>query len=231
VCGFASAGLTAWAANSAAASAPKSKVQYHRVLFVGNSITLHGPNPAIGWSGNWGMAASAKEKDYVHLVLRALARPAEPAPESRILNIATFERQYATADVNPYLKTASGFGPDLIIVAIGENVPKLDSPQAKAQFKASLTKLLRGLQGDARPTIVVRSCFWPNKDKDQMLKEACQEVGGTFVDISSLAKDEANYARSERKIQHRGVAAHPGDKGMQAITKAILKSLGIKEAH
>ena len=35
-----------------------------RVLFVGNSITLHGPRPQIGWTNNWGMAASARDKDY-----------------------------------------------------------------------------------------------------------------------------------------------------------------------
>ena len=39
-----------------------------RVLFVGNSITLHGPRPQIGWTNNWGMAASARDKDYVHLL-------------------------------------------------------------------------------------------------------------------------------------------------------------------
>lgn len=226
--GFGVVGAAAWAASPDAVSPTKSKVQYHKVLFLGNSITLHGPNPAIGWSGQWGMAASAKEKDYVHLVLHGLTRPKEPAPESKIMNIATFERQYATADVNAFLKEASGFGADLIIVAIGENVPKLDSAEAKVQFKNSLLKLLRGMQGNNKSTIVVRSCFWANKDKDQMLKEACQEVGGIFVDISSLGKDESNYARSERKIAHSGVAAHPGDKGMQAIAKAILEAIELE---
>ena len=44
----------------------------HRVLFVGNSITRHEPNPSLGWYGDWGMAASSKEKDYVHLVVAEL---------------------------------------------------------------------------------------------------------------------------------------------------------------
>ena len=39
-----------------------------RVLFAGNSITLHGARPELGWHFDWGMAASCKEKDYVHLV-------------------------------------------------------------------------------------------------------------------------------------------------------------------
>ena len=39
-----------------------------RVLFVGNSITLHGPRPQIGWTNNWGMAASSRDRDYVLLL-------------------------------------------------------------------------------------------------------------------------------------------------------------------
>ena len=43
-----------------------------RVLFVGNSITLHGPRPQIGWTNNWGMAATARDKDYVHLLQKKM---------------------------------------------------------------------------------------------------------------------------------------------------------------
>ena len=32
-----------------------------KVLFLGNSITLHAPKPDIGWTGNWGMAVSAED--------------------------------------------------------------------------------------------------------------------------------------------------------------------------
>ncbi|MCX6910622.1 MAG: right-handed parallel beta-helix repeat-containing protein, partial [Verrucomicrobia bacterium] len=196
-----------------------------KLLFLGNSITRHGPKKDIGWSGNWGMAASAEEKDFVHLVARALGKTAGAAPELMIKNISEFERQYATFEAEAKLKDAFGFGADIIVVAIGENVPSLNSDEAKVQFAASLRKLLRGLKADKHPAFVVRSCFWPNQAKDQVLKQVCQEVGGSFVNIEQLSKDESNYARSERKFSHAGVAAHPGDKGMQAIGNAILRAI------
>ena len=204
---------------------PMNVAKARKILFLGNSITRHGPAPAIGWSGDWGMAASARENDFVHIVIGSLSEATEAAPEVMIKNIAEFERQYATYDVDKSLKEAFAFGADLIIVAIGENVPNLDSDEARGQFGDSLRRLLRNLQTDNRPAIVVRSCFWPNEAKDQILKQACQEVGGIFVDIEKLGKVESNYARSERKFTHNGVAAHPGDKGMQAIADAILDAI------
>jgi hypothetical protein len=206
--------------------ATKSKAPFRKVLFLGNSITLHGPKKDIDWLDNWGMAASALENDYVHLVLRSLAKTTGTVPESMVKNIAEFEQQYATYDVEEKLKDALGYEADLVIVAIGENVPAMTSDQSKAQFKDGLMRLLRGLTANRHPTIVVRSSFWADATKDQILKQACEEAGGVFVDIGRLGKDEYNYARAERQFKHSGVAAHPGDKGMRAIADAILRAIG-----
>ena len=207
------------------AQTPASSTQVRKLLILGNSITLHGPAEKIGWSGNWGMAASAKEKDFVHLVAAGIGESSGTAPELMVRNIADFERQYATYEVAAKLKDQIGFEADLIVIAIGENVPALKSEEDKAQFEKSVTKLLQSLKTSNRTTILVRSCFWANVAKDQALKKACQAVGGVYVDIGQLSKDEANFARSEREFKHKGVANHPGDKGMQAIADAILKAV------
>ena len=54
----------------------------------------------------------------------------------------------------------------------------------------------------------MRSCFWKNSAKDQALQHASTAAGGRFVDISALAGDESNYARSERPFKNAGVANH-----------------------
>lgn len=198
---------------------------FRKVLFLGNSITKHGPKADIDWSGDWGMAASTEAKDYVHLVALGLAAKTGAAPEVMVRNVADFERGHVGYDIAGKLKEAIEFRADLIILAIGENVPALKTPEEQAAFQGDVIKLLAALKAGGQPTLLVRSCFWANAAKDDALEQACTAAGGVFVDISALAKDERNYARSERPYKHAGVANHPGDHGMAAIASAILKAL------
>jgi hypothetical protein len=205
--------------------APRKHARAKRILFLGNSITIHGPAAKIGWTNNWGMAASAREKDYVHVLAGSLARLWGSPPEVRVEGMADFERNHDTYDLDAKLKGPLDFQPDIVVVALGENVPALASEEAKTRFQDRFTKLLTALKNNGQPVIVVRSCFWANKPKDEIMQKSCQVVGGVFVDIGGLGKDESNFARSERKFAHAGVANHPGDKGMQAIADALLKAI------
>lgn len=204
---------------------PAQSAKGERLLFIGNSITRHGPSAKVAWTGNWGMAASAEAKDYVHLVVGGIAKQRGVKPEFLVANVAELERNYATFDAAAKLTNEVAFKADTVIVAIGENVPALKTPEAKTQFKEAMVKLLTFLKRDGQAKLYVRSCFFADATKDAILKEACEAVGGVFVDISTLCKDEANYARSERKFEHVGVAQHPGDKGMRAIADAIMAAV------
>ena len=204
-----------------------------KVLFLGNSITLHGPAPNIGWTGNWGMAASTREKDYVHLLLDRIAKAAGGKPAVMVKNIADFERRQSDFNLSDGLKDELAFEADLIVIAIGENAASPKTDDAKAKYSAAFANLLAELKKRGQPTLFVRSCFWADPAKDQIMKKACEDAGGVFVDNGKLGGDESNYARSERKIEHAGVAGHPGDKGMQAIAdtlwSAIQKQAGLNQ--
>lgn len=196
-----------------------------KVLFLGNSITLHGPAPQIGWEGNWGMAASAEDLDYVHLLTADIAKAAGTRPQIMVKNVADFERAHANFDVAKEFEKQLAFQPDLVILAIGENVPELESDELKNKYAAAFKHLLKTLKQNDRTTIFVRSSFWPNQTKDEIMRAASADAGVTFVDISDLGRDKSNAASAERKFDHAGVAAHPGDKGMRAIADALFEAI------
>jgi lysophospholipase L1-like esterase len=220
--------ITGIAARRAAVAGDADVVPPRRILFLGNSITLHGPLPAIEWPNNHGMAASAPEKDYVHLLLRRFTEANHGRhPEAMIENIADFERHYDRMDVRKEYKKYADFKADVVILAIGENVRPLPTQKDKAGFKTAVAELLALVNRAVAPRILVRSSFWPNKDHDEILRQACAEAHGTFVDLGELGNDPSNRAASEQKfnyLKYPGVGGHPGDKGMAAIADAIWKA-------
>ena len=171
------------------------------------------------------MAASAEDRDYVHLLAAAMAKAAGAPPEISVRNIAAFERGYESFDPALELKPELAFRAEIVVVAIGENVPELDTDSAKAKFSEAFARLLAILKQNGTPAIFVRGCFWPNAVKDDIMRKESANAGATFVDIAAMGRDGANAAGSERKIAHVGVAGHPGDKGMRAIADAIFAAI------
>jgi len=196
-----------------------------KILFLGNSITRHAPNPGLGWHDDCGMAASSLEKDYVHLLIQRLTAASGRPPQAVIKNIADFEREYGTHDIAATLRPHGDFHPDIAIIAIGENIPDPAGEEDRAKLRRAGRALFSWLKQNGSPALFVRSSFWPHPDKDAILHQLCQEFGGTWVGISSLAAQEANYARSERSFENPGVAAHPGDRGMAAIADALWRAM------
>ena len=201
------------------------KLPVNKVLFLGNSITLHGPAPNIGWTGDWGMAASAAEKDYVHVLLDQISKAAGGKPQVMVKNIPDFERRLTDYNLQQELKQELAFHADLIVISLGENASSPKTDAAKVQFASAFANLFAELRKHGQPTLLVRSQFWQDADKDRLMKQACADAGGIFIDISKLGFDAANYARAERQIEHAGVAGHPGDKGMQELADALWHSI------
>ena len=192
-----------------------------RVVFVGNSITRHGYKPDIGWYGDWGMAASSKDKDYVH---RAFAMLKEKYGEVSICIAqgAEWERGYLETQkvlCEKYTK-ARDFMADIVVIRIGENMPKGSAPDCKEQF----SEMIKFFASNENAKVVVTDSFWRHDARDEMIKEICAENGYIFCRLHDLEEDEANMAIG--LFEHRGVAKHPSDLGMERIAQRIVECIG-----
>ena len=190
-----------------------------KVLIYGNSIAVHGPKPDIGWTNDWGMAASAPDKDFAHLVVSGLEAKLGQRADFRICNLATLERNFKTniADVAEIAADVQ-WKPDYVVVAIGENVSNVDQSNAAA-YRTFLADIARPFV-DGGAKVVMRSPFWMNAVKAECTANAAAEVGAVYVDAGPLGFKDENKAIG--LFSHGGVANHPGDVGMQNLAKLIL---------
>ena len=196
-----------------------------KVLFLGNSITLHGPCAAIGWTNNWGMAASDVAHDYVHLAVAGIERETGSKADVRIRNIYEFESDFANWKPSERLSAEIGFAPEYLIGALGENVRDLPDETQVQAYSRAFAGLLGCFLGDGktRPKTVVRGVFWRNPSKDAAMSAAAAKYGVSFIrtDFDDVPGMRAGTAR----FAHPGVAAHPGDRGMAATAERILSAL------
>ncbi|MCQ3035239.1 MAG: DUF4434 domain-containing protein, partial [Bacilli bacterium] len=96
----------------------------NKVMFIGNSITLHEYKPEIGWFNEWGMAASSKEKDYVHIVSNYI-KSNNPNSSFLILNGGKWELDYKNEEkLYSIVEVAKENKVNKIILRIGENFNK-----------------------------------------------------------------------------------------------------------
>ena len=192
-----------------------------RIMLVGNSITLHGVNKKIGWHGEWGMAASAKEKDYVHRLESAVLKE-HPDAEFCICQVASWERLYKDGAESIYhiFEPARAFCADIIVIRFIENCPRAEFDSEILQ--ESLDKLIKHLDGAGGARVIVTGGFWRHPG-DAALREYADKNGHPFVYLSDLGEDDAMKAIG--LFEHSCVANHPGDLGTQVIADRIAEKL------
>lgn len=202
------------------------KVFFEKVLYVGNSITIHAPLPGTDWNNDWGMAATAPDKDYVSLVNKKLYE-ANPNTKSQRFNAANFEKDFINFDYEKFASFYRDFGADLIIIRLGENVDNIFAFNNK--FEDHLKKMVDYLRQGRTVRVVVTNCFWRKNDlvafKLGEFVRLANEAGleYDFADISKLELDASNTAVGIFKSPF--VAEHPSDKGMKGIADAIIQQL------
>ncbi len=194
-------------------------------LAIGNSITCH----AICeyWWGEWGMAASMREKDYYHKVLDGLRSeygPVNACAYSFIpWELNSHDRSETYSLLDPYL--ASGI--DLVTIQLSENCSDIST------FKEDLRGLIAYCKTKAGKEcrILIIDDFW-SKEKHQLKADICEEMEIDFVDLSDIRDNEEYMIGMGSAVQgddgethiieHDGVSIHPGDKGMSCIAERVL---------
>lgn len=187
-----------------------------KVLILGNSITFHSKDASLGWSGNWGMAASARDKDYVHL-LRADMQKYNPTVDVYARNIVSvYEKKFWQFDTADF-EANKAYMPDMIILTIGENIQ--DPLAVKYPLGESIEKLINFLKGDRDIPVCLVGSFWYSKYVTNIIKETAQKNGWIYVSLDGLFDDQSNNAL--KSFSNRGVGRHPSDDGMKQIESRI----------
>lgn len=188
-----------------------------RVMFAGNSITQHMPAPAIGWTYDWGMSASAPEKDYVHLCM-AQIKKTEPDAVMCICRAGKWEQNWKEGEtVYDQYQPARDFCADVIVVRFIENCAKDGDP---AHFMEQYSKFVDFINGTGKAKVIITTSFWTHPMDDTIRAFAAQR-GYPLVELGDMGKNPEMKAIG--LFEHKGVAGHPGDRGMAEIAKRIME--------
>ena len=187
-----------------------------RILVVGNSITRHGPLASIGWSGDWGMAASAPEKDYVHRLYAKLTESGKDV-YMRIRQASYWETNFLEEKVLSKYEEERAFQADIVIFRLGDNVvnaKKEDLPY----FEQALEQFISHISPTAKK-VIFTTCFWDLPEVDGAIQRVAEKRKNSFVDCHCTAMEQ----KAIGLFKHGGVASHPGDCGMEMIATKIFE--------
>lgn len=192
----------------------------YNYLAIGNSITKHPINEY--WWNECGMAASIADKDYVHIVSNSLNS------NYYAYNFVIWETMsHDRGETLSMLDGILGDSLDLVTIQLSENATDLST------FETDFEELIRYVQKQSpKAQIIVVGDFWDEK-KDAIKIKVCDATNVVFVGLDEIrglseykcgtgttVYDEAD---NPHMVEHKGVAEHPNDEGMQWIANAILQ--------
>ncbi len=209
------------------------------VFCIGNSVLQHGPNSSLGWFGNYGMAASAEDKDY-YSVMQQMFNADFPEMKNEWFRAAAagFERGITdslTADYKTEIMTAFGpkilaAVPDVVTMQFGENTPRANvTAESFAHAVEECIDFCRSVNPDVKIVLSTLAIGSESDIRSQGMKIAGANKGVPVVNLSQHSTPEN---KAIGLFEHSGVAGHPGDKGMQKIAEEfypVIKAFALGE--
>jgi hypothetical protein len=157
---------------------PKAEPPYTNLVVIGNSLSLHARTESIGWLGDWGMGASALEKDFVHVAATALGVPV------LVTNQFGLERAdpATIADIPNF--TASIKVTSAVAIQLAENVPNQGMGGSAEIFRPAYGALLDAVK-HAKGLACLSS--WTNAVLvDAVIQAECTARQGVYVYIGDI---------------------------------------------
>jgi GDSL-like Lipase/Acylhydrolase family len=226
---------------------------YKNVLVVGNSITTLGAqakpdgwnSPALLAAGptGWGRAASAPEKDFLHLLTTKL-QTLNPSVKVVGSYQADFERSKTNyfapgwVAANPawnydtfqqYITTTFGpQGADLVIIQLGENVTDGNvtnaaiTPSFQVAYNTLIDRILAKCP-DAK--LVLTNSFWYRPSVNEVIRQVATSRNLPLADVSDMLANPVYLGETDPATllafpTDQG-DIHPGDAGMAEIANRI----------
>lgn len=149
-----------------------------KIAFIGNSITLHGPAPTIGWNNDCGMAASNKNTDFAHLLASKFGLIDN---DIFVGNFAELERIDIRNNNEQFtlLKEIFDTRPVITIIQLGDNI--LNNEQLQ-HFQQNLQLLMPDIKNKSSH-IFLLSTWWENPVKDSVIKNICESFQANYIYI------------------------------------------------
>ena len=133
-----------------------------------------------------------------------------------ILQASVFEKYYYRDFIFDEYRAAKDFAADCVIMRISENVAPV--PKRSEIFLKRYKQFAGYLSGE-NAKLIFTTGFWKNEFADPIVKRAALDCKAELVELGDLGEDSA--MRADGLFEHKGVAMHPGDRGMAAIAKRI----------
>lgn len=200
---------------------------------LGNSVTCNEIDEELWW-GNWGMAATTKQNDYVHHITSQLKEKSDQKVSTTILDLKNWELSKDREKMLPYYKEYFSKDTDLVTIQTGENITEFKETLDTDYLK--LVKYIKKRAPNAQ-ILMLAEILWPSEDIEQAKKAACKRYDVTFVDMTEFLEDYEKLYKSEvgaevmgadeklHTVTNEVVAAHPNDEGMRCIAELVMQHI------
>jgi len=213
-----------------------------RIQFWGASTTQHGASPSLQWFGNWGMAASSEDKDYVHRLVARLEEEFYPSKVNyHIVATSGFDAAISTdtSTSTDYSKqqdyiniknAVTALQPNIIVTSMTGNLKNTTIEDCVFNAYTQAYDMMYGIVPEA--IILKQYCSLSHKPYVERvalkLADRYAEMNKTFIHQHSQLVGHPEYFASEYLLldpPQTGVAAHWNDKGMDEIARIMFNDL------